>query len=309
MRGLNDFMSSHFFFKHTEKKQILKIIILIIENSSFKKDYDDKREVQIMMNENNLEQFKEEGDTLKDMTSLKRMLAQEEWVDEARQLPLEDLDAQEQIVAIKCINQDELTDDELDQLEAILGRYRESIREQKPEQTVQAVRDNIQHIKDCDTLLSELEKVRQEEITTIPMKIPKKDGAIKVLIDVYPITDSSILFDPNSHFAPFMDQTEEIINNQLPENTSIEDKQVQEEIRKQSREIIENETDNIELIIELLSQQTSLHEQPRNPEKMEQIYRAMPLVYLAALINKIQPLIIEPVYNVDMDQVFQETSN
>jgi len=47
MRGLNDFMSSHFFFKHTEKKQILKIIILIIENSSFKKDYDDKREVQI----------------------------------------------------------------------------------------------------------------------------------------------------------------------------------------------------------------------------------------------------------------------
>jgi len=262
-----------------------------------------------MMNENNLEQFKEEGDTLKDMTSLKRMLAQEEWVDEARQLPLEDLDAQEQIVVIKCINQDELTDDELDQLEAILGRYRESIREQKPEQTVQAVRDNIQHIKDCDTLLSELEKVRQEEITTIPMKIPKKDGAIKVLIDVYPITDSSILFDPNSHFAPFMDQTEEIINNQLPENTSIEDKQVQEEIRKQSREIIENETDNIELIIELLSQQTSLHEQPRNPEKMEQIYRAMPLVYLAALINKIQPLIIEPVYNVDMDQVFQETSN
>lgn len=249
----------------------------------------------------------ETGDTVDDMMSLKRMLSQEEWANEARQIPIEELPVDEQAILIKCINHNDLTDDELNKLEEILGRYRETLAEVQPEETVQAVKDNIQHIHDCDTFLEKLEQVRREEIQTIPFNLPTSEGTISVELDVYPITDSTILFDPNSHFAPFMEQNEEALLEQDVNPYTLEDKQVREQVRQQAQEVLNDEI-SFDMMIELLSHQTCLHGEERNPEKMEQIYRAMPSVYVAALTTRIQPLILEPVYSVDMDEVFQEIS-
>lgn len=250
----------------------------------------------------------ENGDTTDDIMSLKRMLSKEEWVNEAKQIPIEDLETHEQALLIKCINQQEVTDEEINELEALLARYRDTLIEVQPEQTVQAVKDNIQHIHDCDTFLEKLEQVRQEEITTIPFNMPTKEGTLSVMLDVYPLTDSTILFDPNSHFAPFMNQTEETLLDNDVNPYTLEDKQVREQVRKQAQDVLEDEL-NLDMMIELLSQQTCIHGQQRNPEKMEQIYTAMPKVYVAALITRVQPIILEPVYNIDMDGVFQEISH
>lgn len=256
----------------------------------------------------NTKQIVEKGDTVDDMTSLKRMLAEEEWAVEARQIPLEDLPTGEQAVLIKCINHHDLTDEELDQLEEILGRYRDTLSEVQPEETVQAIKDNIQHIHDCDTFLEKLEQVRTEQITTIPFNIPTSNGTISVELDVYPITDSTILFDPNSHFAAITEQTEETLLDQDINPYTLEDKQVREKVRQEAQDVLDDEI-SYDMMIELLSYQTCIHGEERNPDKMQKIYKAMPAVYVAALTTRVQPLILEPVYNVDMDGMFQEISH
>ena len=250
----------------------------------------------------------QKGDALDDTMSLKRILSTKEWINEARQIPLENLPTHEQALLIRCINKEPLNDEELNQLEAILGRYRETLSNEQPEETIQTIKDNIQHIHDCDTFLEKLEQARTETITTIPFNIPTKHGTLSTQLDIYPITDSTILFDPNSHFAPFMDQTEETITEALDEGKlGIEDLQVREKIHRETREVMNDEI-SYDMMIELLANQTSIHGEPRNPEKMEKIYRTMESVYVAALMTRIQPLILEPVYNVDMDNVFQEIS-
>ena len=245
------------------------------------------------------------GDTTNDLMSLKRILATSEWVEEAQQLPLEVLENEEREIVIKCINKDELLDCEINRLEEILGRYREAIVEQKPAETVQAVTENIQHIQDCDTLLEKLDEVRSESITTIPFNIPTKTGLVALELDIYPLTDSSLLLDPNSHFVALVNQT---VDNTPSVFETEEQQQVHEHIQQQSRNVISQTSldEDIETVIELLSNQTSLKGQPRDKQKMEKIYRKLPLFYLAALSQKVQELIVEQVYNDDLDKVFQK---
>ena len=247
----------------------------------------------------------EKGDTTEDTMSLKRVLSQKEWIEEARQIPLEQLPLAEQALLIRCINKDTLSDEDLNKIEEILGRYREALVDAQPEETIQAVRDNIQHIHDCDTLLEKIEQVRNEAITTVPFNIPTKEGQISMELDVYPITDSTILFDPNSHFAPFMRQQEEdIIDAVADGDLTVEDLQVRSKVAEQTRDIMNDEI-SYDMMIELLANQTCLHGEERDPEKMEKIYRAMPSVYVAALTTRVQPLILDAAYNLDMDAVFQ----
>lgn len=246
------------------------------------------------------------GDHLDEVDDLVETLLETEWPEEAEQIPLDALNPEEQVIILKCRQKEGLTEDEKEQLQQILAQYRPAIQKLKPQETLETAEKNITLIHDEKQFLKELQKARNEELKEVVMYYPTKNGELKIPLDCYPITDSQSILDAQSNLDMFKDTTEQKMyqdykqgNPQTREEKAIA-KKLAERIDKQVTD------DSYDIIIEFLSQQTSIKGQPRNPSVMAQAYKTMKVSYLVILMSKVQETIGLNV-DINTERVFRES--
>lgn len=120
------------------------------------------------------------------------------YLTECKQLPLDILEDDEIVVVEKCLNQEDLTEEELNYLKEVLYKYREAMEKldvANTEESVEKVRKHIKSEKELLALIDEL-----EENYTLQMVYRLKNGE-EVILDlvVKPLTDSQAISEMQAH--------------------------------------------------------------------------------------------------------------
>lgn len=222
---------------------------------------------------------------------IKRELYATDWRIESKEI-IDIATSEEQNILLRCINQEIPTEQDLTDVGNILIKYRKAIEEQKPTETLTNVEQNIQLVQDEKQFLDLLNKAKQEDTKQLTMYYPTSDGEIMIELDIHPLTDSTAIIDVNSNLNIFKDLTVEEQEAYTAYNEgraqTREEKLLAEHVNQKIEERLAE--DAVEIMIEFLSHQTSLHGRPRNPELMREAYEKMEIGYLALLTNKVKEL-------------------
>jgi hypothetical protein len=235
------------------------------------------------------------------------LLSQTTWKTEALQIPLESLqDEQEQVIIIKCINEEPLTDEEMTQLQTILHRYRPAIQKHKPLESIENYHDNIEYVEDEKAFLQLLDEEKKEQ--TLTMYYPLMDGReARLNLTVKPVTDAQAIMDVSENLNLFKDYTQEELQafnkyNQgehvTPEEKAIAEK-VQQEIAQANANTIQDTA------IEFLALQTSFTGKNSSYEDMKAIYSQMHVGYLLLLFARVRE--IAHIDDVDTEKIFRQS--
>ncbi|MBQ2652993.1 MAG: hypothetical protein IJF83_05925 [Methanobrevibacter sp.] len=136
--------------------------------------------------------------TTEEREFIDKHLLNTQYLTECKQLPLDILEDDEIVVVEKCLNQEDLTDDELAYLKEVLYKYREAMKKldvANTEESVEKVRKHIKSEKELLALIDEL-----EENYTLKMIYRLKNGE-EVILDlvVKPLTDSQAISEMQAH--------------------------------------------------------------------------------------------------------------
>lgn len=230
-----------------------------------------------------------------------------EWKQEANEI-IDAVTPTEQVLLNKCINGEQATDEEINLIAEILARYRKAIREQKPEETLENLENNLQIVNDFKTFTKEVKKSKQKGIVQYDFYIPNTNSVVP--LDVHPLTDSEVILDINSNLNMYKDLTsdEQIIYTKYQQG----EPQTREEqaIAKHIEEKIEQRLNEnaVEVMLEFLSNQLSLRGQPKNPTLMREALEDLEIGILSLLTNKVRQ-IVELDGNLELDKVFRAVSS
>lgn len=255
-----------------------------------------------MIDENTQPQIIDDGG----VQGAKQLLIKTTWRTEAQQVPLESLSPVDQQVILKCINLEDMTDDEITLLEAILQRYRSAIQTQKPLETLTNYHDNIEYIEDEHAFLELLDQEAEEQNLT--MYYPLMDGReARLELTVKPVTDAKAVMDVGENLDLFRDYTEKEI--QVYNDYTLHKEQTPEEQElalKIQREIATVNADRIkEVAVEFLALQTTFKGKESSIEDMKQIYERMQVGYLLLLFSKVKDM--THLDDVDTEKIFRQS--
>lgn len=250
----------------------------------------------------------EEIDEEEDVKTIERMLLTTEWVEEAEEIPLEEVGREEQLLLLKCINREEFTDEEIDKLEDVLGRFREATRKLKPKETIQNVEKNIQITEDMNTILERMEQAKQTQ--TLEFNYPLGDNeSMKVLLLVNNEIDASTIDDLNENLGLFEDLTQDELKtySQYSHNEKMtrEEKAVARKIEEKIAKMGQTHIDDVRTTaIQFLTKQTTIATDPTcTPMQMKTFYEKMTLGPLLALFERVQGMV--GLSHVDRDELFR----
>ena len=121
-----------------------------------------------------------------------------QYLTECKQIPLDVLEEDELTVVEKCLNQEKLTDTELEYLKEVLYKYREAMKKLDVANTEENVETVRKHIKSEKELLALLDEI--EENSSLQMIYKLKNGE-EVILDliVKPLTDSQAISEMQAH--------------------------------------------------------------------------------------------------------------
>lgn len=136
--------------------------------------------------------------TTEDREFIDEHLLKTQYLTECKQLPLDILEDDEVVVVEKCLNQEELTDEELSYLKEVLYKYREAMNKLDVANTEENVKTIRKHIKSEKELLALLDEM--EENYSLQMVYRLKNGE-EVILDliVKPLTDSQAISEMQAH--------------------------------------------------------------------------------------------------------------
>lgn len=247
-----------------------------------------------------------EGDTLEDTTDIVETLLTTEWVEEARQVPREDLQPLELAIIDKCINGEEFTQLEKDLLQQILARYRQAIREQKPDETIQQLEENMQLVNDEKELIRLYEEFQEEQSLLVNLTIGQRKVLVKLFIT--PINNSKAVLDINQNLGIYSDLTEKEARvyeeyNQGQAMTR-EDEILALNVKKRVDKIMEREQDRI--VIEFLAMQTKLNNNSTY-ESMKEFWEHVPVLERTLIFSRVQEM--TNLNDVNIERLFPEPGN
>ena len=109
---------------------------------------------------------------------------------ECESLPLEKLSSDEQDVVNKCMNYEELNEDEFKLLKKTLQRYRPALQKLKPEETLDNVDKAVQLISSEKEFLDLMDNDVNKYLT---VRLPYKDKKLQFDFEVLPLKDSRVV--------------------------------------------------------------------------------------------------------------------
>ena len=237
----------------------------------------------------------------------RQFLAQKTWRTEALQIPLDSLtDPQEQDVIVKCINQEQLQNEEMDLLEEVLGRYRPAIQKHKPLDTIENYEENVEVVQSEKDFLRLLDESQKEQ--TLTMYYPLHAGReAEITLEVHPITDAQAVMEVQENLKLFEDFTQEEVQTftafnegeELTEEEIAVAQHVQNEIAKKNSSHVQ------QAAIEFLSLQTGFQGRDSSYETMKEVYSRMEVGPLFLLFKKVQDM--TELDDVNADRMFRDT--
>lgn len=227
---------------------------------------------------------------------LRREYLKKEWVEEAKQIPLYDLsDENEKEVISKCILKQDFTETEIDLLEEVLGRYRGAIEKYEPTETLENIEHNEQLVRDEKSILSLMQKSREEQLLTMIYPL-SADETIDIQLIVKNEIDAEALNTLQENIELFADLTQDELETfqryAHNEPQTHEERVIAEQIEQKLREKGQkNITQMREVAIQFLAKQTRIYNDENSTEQgMIEIYKEMKLGYLLALFEKVQTM-------------------
>ena len=144
--------------------------------------------------------------TKQQLKSLEKDLYKTTFRKEAEQIPIERLPPDEQLVLLKCINEEEPTEEEFTKLKEILVRYREYIQKYQPAKTLENTEQVIQIIKTEQELLDILDDPRRHRLL---VHLPLDGNIYEMDFEIKHLEDSRAIQSLQVHLDLFSDYTQE----------------------------------------------------------------------------------------------------
>ena len=224
-------------------------------------------------------------------------------MEEAKQIPLDSCNPEQQVVLVKCINKLELTEDEKELLKKTLAKYRDAINNIKPNEILENYEHNEEYVKAEKTFLELLQENNKER--TLTMNYPLNNGQIHKLRLKISKLESQGVKDIQTNLGMFQDFTDEEnrvrIKQQRGKQLSREETILMEHVnRKLQEKLAENQ---MEVMVEFLATHTRMIDEPSDYEYMKQVYATMEFGYLEVLFERASA--IAGLINPDIDSLFQ----
>ena len=251
----------------------------------------------------------EEAESLK---AVKQGLITGEWIEEAKQIPLDYLSIYEKQVITKLINKAPLTESETNIAQEVLGRYRPALRDVKPEETIRIAKENIQLNKDHKSIINILKNKRDKLILPISYPLNDEEDLNFDLIVEKKMTKeaTSIFIEYQESLSPFMDFTEkeaEIAKNiETYQPKTEEERQIAESVRNKLIQISLDQHKNIiESAILILANQTRIYgDENCTYQDMIELYENMSENVIMALFEKVQ--LYCGINNINKEKLFRK---
>lgn len=150
---------------------------------------------------------------------------------ECESLPLEKLNEEEQNVVNKCMNHEDLNDEEFKLLKATLQRYRPALQKYKPDETLGNVEKSIKLIKTEQEFLDLMDDEYEKYLTVL---LPTRKGKLQFEFEVLPLTDSRVVEALELQVSLFKDYSIEETSIYATATTKND-----EDLTKEEREVLE----------------------------------------------------------------------
>ena len=208
---------------------------------------------------------------------------------ECKEIPLEALNRNEQIVVIKCMEGEDLTDEEFTLLKKTLQNYRKAIETYKPSETVEAfekTRNIIQTEEDWLNLVDTTNLL-------LRVNVPFSGETYPMTFEVLPIDDSRIVQTMQSHVELFRDyKPSEIQLFTRAQNGEIMTPEEAAIVAKMTKDI-ENKAseDRIETMNHFLASQLKLENSNTSFEKRKEFWTKFPFMTKSAIMIKVEEML------------------
>lgn len=194
---------------------------------------------------------------------------------EAEQIPIERLPSDEQLVLLKCINEEEPTAEEFKKLKEILVRYREYIQKYQPAKTVENAEQVVQIIKTEQELLDILDNPNRRKLL---VHLPVDGRIYEMDFEILQLEDSKAIRSLQVHLDLFKDYTEEeaklYAKAQKGTRLTREEQHIVDKITEELNDKANEQQD--EIILTFLANQLRLPESTDNYEKRKEFWQKFP---------------------------------
>lgn len=194
---------------------------------------------------------------------------------EAEQIPIERLPSDEQLVLLKCINEEEPTAEEFKKLKEILVRYREYIQKYQPAKTVENAEQVVQIIKTEQELLDILDNPNRRKLL---VHLPVDGQIYEMDFEILQLEDSKAIRSLQVHLDLFKDYTEEeaklYAKAQKGARLTREEQHIVDKITEELNDKANEQQD--EIILTFLANQLRLPESTDDYEKRKEFWQKFP---------------------------------
>ena len=223
----------------------------------------------------------------KKAAKLEKHLLKTQFPEECKELPLDSLNHEEKIVVIKCMDHEELTDDEFTLLKKTLQKYRKAINKHKPSQTIEAVEKTEQMILTEEDWLN---IVDDKTTRILRVNVPYNSKWYPMEFEILPLDDSRVVSTLQTHLDLFKDYSKEELQvwnkAQQGQMVSPEEKQIVERITKEIEE--KNSEDRITSMNKFLAAQLRLPNSTSDIDKRLEFWQKFPFVTKSAIMMKVE---------------------
>lgn len=209
---------------------------------------------------------------------------------ECEEIPLDSLNADEQIVVIKCRDKQELTDDEFKLLKKVLAQYRPSILEYRPNETIEAIDATTEVIK---TEKDWLDLIDSTEITLLNVNVPYRGKWYPMTFEVLAMDDSRVVSTLETHVNLFRDYSPEELSAftkaQQGHKLTREEAAIAQKITKKLEE--KTSSNRMETINNFLASQLKLQNSTEDFETRKQFWTKFPFMVKSAIMIKVEDML------------------
>ena len=206
---------------------------------------------------------------------------------ECKELPYDHLDDDEKLVVDKCIQHDDLSDDEFSLLKKTLQKYRKAIRKHKPRETIESVEKTVQIIETEQELLDILDS---PEMKTLLVHLPIGGKIYEFDFEILPLDNSRAVKGIGMQLELFKDFSKEeaqlYTKSQAGEELSAEEQLIVDEMNKEIAKRANEQQE--EIIVTLLANQLRLPNSNQDVEARKKFWEKFPFNAKVSIFIKVQ---------------------
>ena len=206
---------------------------------------------------------------------------------ECKELPYDHLDDDEKLVVDKCIQHEDLSDDEFSLLKKTLQKYRKAIRKHKPRETIESVEKTVQIIQTEQELLDILDS---PEMKTLLVHLPINGKIYGFDFEILPLDNSRAVKGIGMQLELFKDFSKEeaqlYTKSQAGEELSQEEQLIVDEMSKEIAKRANEQQE--EIIVTLLANQLRLPNSNQDVEARKKFWEKFPFNAKVSIFMKVE---------------------